>query len=94
MNYLFGLTRIPMHHFFIATWFSLLPLASMFVYLGSLIGDIAKLGERPAATGNTKWVITGIGLISTIIVTIMVTRIARRTLAGKLESIEQQEAAT
>ena len=58
-------------------------MSCMFVYLGSLIGDIAALGKQPIATGNTKWIVTGIGLVSTIIVTGFVTRIARRALSGR-----------
>ncbi|MGV3774327.1 MAG: TVP38/TMEM64 family protein, partial [Verrucomicrobiales bacterium] len=34
MNFLFGLTRIPFLHFAFATFFGLIPLSSMFVYLG------------------------------------------------------------
>jgi uncharacterized membrane protein YdjX (TVP38/TMEM64 family) len=81
MNFVFGLTRIPLYQFAIVTWFSLLPLTSLFVYLGSLIGDIAALGQQPIATGKAKWIVSGIGVVMTIIVTIFVTRIARRALA-------------
>lgn len=84
MNFVFGLTRIPTLHFVIVTWFSILPMTAMFVYLGSLLGDIAALGNRPIATGQTKWIVTAIGAIATIIVTLLVARIARRALAGRL----------
>lgn len=84
LNFVFGLTSIPFIHFFLITWVSILPMSALFVYLGSLIGDIAALGTRPVATGQTKWVVTGIGLITTIIVTLFVTRFARRALAERL----------
>src|SRR5689334_11221984 len=72
LNFVFGLTKIPFWHFVCITWVSILPMSCMFVYLGSLIGDIAALGKQPIATGNTKWIVTGIGLVSTIIVTAFV----------------------
>lgn len=84
LNFVFGLTKIPFWHFFFITWVSIIPMSCMFVYLGSLIGDIAALGNQPIATGHTKWVVTSIGLTTTIIVTVLVTRIARRALNGRL----------
>jgi uncharacterized membrane protein YdjX (TVP38/TMEM64 family) len=85
LNFVFGLTRIPFLHFVGITWLALIPMSSLFVYLGSLIGEIAALGAVPIATGRAKWVVTGIGLTSTIIVTFFVTRIVRRVLSETLE---------
>ena len=81
MNLLFGLTRIPLLQFVLVTWISVFPLTVIFVYAGTLIGDLAQITTRPVQTGNLKWVLAGIGLISTVVVTILVTRIARRALA-------------
>lgn len=83
LNFAFGLTRIPFLHFFCVTWISILPMCAMFVYLGSLIGDIAALGSGPIAPGKTKWVVSGIGIATTIVVTFFVTRIARRALSER-----------
>lgn len=88
MNFLFGLTPIPFWHFFFATWIGIIPLCLMFVYLGSLLSDIAALGTQPIAVGNTKWIVSGIGVITTIIVSIIITRIARKALASKLPDDE------
>lgn len=88
MNFVFGLTRIPLLHFVLITWVSILPMSAMFVYLGSLLGDIAALGNKPIATGQTKWIVTGIGGVMTLIVTVLVTRIAKRALAGRLGETE------
>lgn len=80
LNFVFGLTRIPFWQFFFVTWVCILPSSCLFVYLGSLIGDIAALGNQPIATGKTKWIVSGAGLASAIIVTGLVTRMARRAL--------------
>jgi uncharacterized membrane protein YdjX (TVP38/TMEM64 family) len=84
LNFVFGLTRIPFWHFVAITWLSLIPMSCMFVYLGSIIGEIAALGAVPIATGRTKWVVTGIGFTTTIFVTYFVTRIVRRVLLEAL----------
>jgi uncharacterized membrane protein YdjX (TVP38/TMEM64 family) len=84
LNFVFGLTRIPLLHFALVTWVSLLPLTAMFVYLGSLLGDIAAIGSRPIVSGQTKWVVSGVGVVMTIVVTLVVTRLAKQALAGRL----------
>jgi uncharacterized membrane protein YdjX (TVP38/TMEM64 family) len=84
MNYIFGLTQVPFWHFAAATFFGLFPLTTLFVYLGVIAGDLARLGSGPVASGTTKWVITILGIISTVIVTYFVTRIARRALSARI----------
>ncbi|HTG44701.1 MAG TPA: TVP38/TMEM64 family protein [Verrucomicrobiae bacterium] len=84
LNFVFGLTKIPFTHFFCITWLSILPMSCLFVYLGTLLGDIAALGTSAIVTGKTKWVVSALGLVSTIVVTILVTRIAQRALSTRL----------
>jgi len=84
LNFIFGLTRIPFWQFIVVTYLAIHPLTILFVYLGSLIGDVAELGTKPMASGNMKWVVGGIGLASTAVVTFFVTRLAKRILANKL----------
>jgi uncharacterized membrane protein YdjX (TVP38/TMEM64 family) len=89
MNFVFGLTRIPFWQFLVVTWFSILPVTALFVYLGTLLGDIAALGTQPIAAGKTKWVVTGIGIITTIIVSVLISRIARKALNSRLPDEEE-----
>ncbi|MGZ8899603.1 MAG: TVP38/TMEM64 family protein, partial [Limisphaerales bacterium] len=84
MNFVFGLTKIPFWQFFFATWVGILPVCTLFVYLGTLLGDIAALGTQPIAAGKTKWVVSGIGIGTTLIVSLFITRIARKALAARL----------
>lgn len=88
MNFIFGVTKIPFWHFFFATWGGIIPVCVLFVYLGSLLGDIAALGTQPIAAGKTKWILSGIGIGTTLIVTFFITRIARRALASRLPEPE------
>jgi uncharacterized membrane protein YdjX (TVP38/TMEM64 family) len=91
LNFVFGLTRIPFLHFFAITWVSILPMTALFVYLGSLLGDIAAIGTEPIAAGKTRWVVTGVGVGTTAVVTFLVTRIARRALNERMgENVEKR----
>ena len=84
MNFIFGLTKIPFWQFFFATWLGIIPVCLLFVYLGTLLGDIAALGTQPVAAGKTKWILSGIGIGTTAVVSFFIARIARKALANRL----------
>jgi uncharacterized membrane protein YdjX (TVP38/TMEM64 family) len=76
LNYAFGLTRVKLRDYVLASWIGMIPGTVMYIYIGSLA----------RAAGETKspaeWALYGIGLVATIVVTVFVTRIARRALAA------------
>jgi uncharacterized membrane protein YdjX (TVP38/TMEM64 family) len=83
LNYALGLTRVRFADYALAC-LGMLPGTVLYVYLGSLAGDLAALagGARPEAGG---WLERGFfvaGLIVTAIVTVLITRTARRALAA------------
>ena len=57
-----------------------MPGTVMYVYLGSLAK--AATGEHTRTTG--EWVLYGVGLLATLVVTIFVTRIAKQVLAKRI----------
>ncbi len=87
LNYAFGLTRVKLSHYVLASWLGMIPGTVMYVYLGSLVNVGA--GHRRRTTG--EWVLYGVGLLATAIVTVFVTRVARRALTKKIggDKIEQ-----
>src|SRR6266700_5210478 len=84
LNYAFGLTRVKLSHYVVASWLGMIPGTVMYVYLGSLINVGA--GRRQRTTG--EWVLYSVGLLATVIVTVFVTRLARKALAKKVGSNE------
>src|SRR5205814_7165488 len=82
LNYAFGLTRVKLSHYVLASWIGMIPGTVMYVYLGSLVNIGA--GHRQRTTG--EWVLYGIGLLATITVTVFVTRVARKALAKEIGS--------
>src|SRR6266436_5211706 len=80
LNYAFGLTRVKLSHYVLASWLGMIPGTVMYVYLGSLINVGA--GHRQRTTG--EWVLYGVGLLATVTVTVFVTLLARRALAKKI----------
>ncbi len=85
LNYAYGLTRVSLREYVLASWIGMLPGTVMYVYLGSLAGDLASLGaETGHVTSPGEWALYGIGLAATIGVTVYVTKIAKKALAARL----------
>ncbi len=91
LNYAFGVTRVRLKHYVVASWIGMMPGTIMYVYIGSLAGNLATLGsgERTRTTG--EWILYGAGLLATLAVTVFVTRIARKALASRLPAEEVKE---
>jgi len=78
-NYALGLTRVGLGDY-VAGAAGMLPGTFLYVYLGSLAGDVAAAAAGGGA-GTGKALLTAVGLAATVVVTVFVTRIARRALA-------------
>ncbi|MHC4822873.1 MAG: TVP38/TMEM64 family protein [Planctomycetota bacterium] len=82
VNYAFGLTRVKLAHYVAGSFLGMLPGTLMYVYLGSAAGDIASLASDGLGdTGTTGLIMKWGGLAATVVVTIFVTRAAKRALA-------------
>jgi uncharacterized membrane protein YdjX (TVP38/TMEM64 family) len=80
LNYALGLTKVRFLDFFIASA-GMLPGTLLYVYYGKLAGDVAALaGGSAVAKGPEYYAVLVLGLVATIVVTTLVTRIARRAL--------------
>lgn len=78
LNYAFGLTRVKLRDYVLASWIGMMPGTVMYVYLGSLARVGAGEKKSPA-----ELALYGVGLLATLVVTIFVTRVARRALAKR-----------
>ena len=80
LNYALGLTQVSLKDYVLGTT-GIIPGTIMYVYLGSLAGNLATLGsgESPSNPAIT-WAIRIIGFIATVAVTVYVTRVARKAL--------------
>jgi uncharacterized membrane protein YdjX (TVP38/TMEM64 family) len=73
LNYAFGVTKVSLKDYILASWIGMMPGTVMYVYIG-YIGQSASQGN------SLKLALNIIGLISTIAVTIYVTKIAKQAL--------------
>lgn len=84
LNYAFGVTNVSLKDYFFASWIGMLPGTAMYVYLGSLAGELATLGTDGRSRTLGEWILYGVGLIATVAVTVYVTKIARQALNQKI----------
>jgi len=81
LNYALGLTRVSLADYFVAS-VGMFPGTLLYVYTGKIIGDVAAVaGGAGPERGPGSWALIGVGLVATLLVTVIVTRIARRALA-------------
>ena len=85
LNYALGLTKVKLADYVIAG-LGMLPGTLLYVYLGKVAGDVAALaGGVETEKGWAEWGVIGLGFVATLVVTVIVTRIARRALADATE---------
>ena len=81
-NYLYGLTSIRFWPYVLASWLCMLPGTFMYVYIGHLGAQgLQAAGGGSNAVGVGKTVLLVAGLAATVVVTVYVTRLARRALS-------------
>lgn len=84
LNYAFGITQVSLRDYFFASWIGMMPGTVMYVYIGSLAGNLAVLGSQGRSRTPAEWVLYGVGLVAAIAVTVYITRIAKQALDKKI----------
>ncbi len=81
-NYFYGLTAVKFWPYVLASWIGMMPGTFLYVYIGTA-GEAAvsvAAGSEAVRHSWQYWTFMSIGLTATIVVTICVTRIARKAL--------------
>ncbi|MDA0837924.1 MAG: TVP38/TMEM64 family protein [Planctomycetota bacterium] len=81
LNYAYGLTKVKFKDYVLGSWIGMMPGTVMYVYLGTLVQSVASLFSDTGAekTLGQKALFYG-GLVVTVIVTVFVTKVARKAL--------------
>lgn len=83
LNYAFGLTQVTLRDYILGC-VGMIPATILYVYLGSIAGSLATLNASHSTiapeTQTAQWTIRIAGLIATIAVTVIATRIASKAL--------------
>ncbi len=91
LNYGLGLTRVRFGDYAFAC-LAMAPGTLLYVYYGRVAGDLARAAAGSTDRGAEYWLFLALGLIATVVVTLFVTRIARRALRERTSSPDLVEA--
>jgi uncharacterized membrane protein YdjX (TVP38/TMEM64 family) len=84
LNYALGLSRVRLRDY-VAGSIGMLPVVAMYVYSGKVAGDLATLAAGAAQPrGTVYYTMIGLGLVATIAVSVVVTRIARQAIEHEM----------
>jgi uncharacterized membrane protein YdjX (TVP38/TMEM64 family) len=84
LNYAFGLTRVSLPQYVLASWIGMMPGIALYAYIGSLAGDVAAAAAGGRIRSMWEWGLYALGLVATVAVTVYVTRLARRALDKRI----------
>lgn len=80
INYVYGVTKIKLRDYAIATFFGIMPASLLYIYLGSTAKNLQDvLGGNIESSPAQQWLLYA-GLLATLIVTVIITRIATKAL--------------
>ncbi|WP_041933191.1 TVP38/TMEM64 family protein [Gloeothece verrucosa] len=91
LNYAFGITQVTLKDYVLASWIGMMPGTVTYVYIGSLAKNLATLGTGSEQTNLAQWGIRIMGLIATVVVTVYVTKIARKALNSQINAPSEEE---
>jgi uncharacterized membrane protein YdjX (TVP38/TMEM64 family) len=84
LNYAYGLTRVTLRDYVFASWAGMIPGTILYVYIGSISGDLARAGTSSgAARTPLGWALDAVGFIATVAVAVYATRIGAQALREK-----------
>ncbi|MEX2140363.1 MAG: TVP38/TMEM64 family protein [Pirellulales bacterium] len=80
LNYAFGATRVRFRDYFLGSLVGMLPGCVMYTYLGWLTQNLSGVARGTMERSPAEWALLAVGLVATVAVTVVITRLARRTL--------------
>ena len=86
INYALGVTKISAAKFLFATEVGCVPATCFYVYLGTLIGNLTRIGPDLHQHQPWEWAVKILGLLFTIGVTVYITRLATTALHARIPS--------
>ena len=89
LNYALGLTAVRVRDYVLASWIGMFPGTVLYVWAGSFAQTLTAAAEGDVETGLAGQLLFVLGLVATLAVTIVVTRLARRELDRQLEQAER-----
>ncbi|CAM6089892.1 unnamed protein product [Calypogeia fissa] len=85
LNYLLAVTPISCYTYTLASWLGMMPMTLVLVYAGTTIKDITDFSRHDGKLTPARWIMLGSGLFTSVVIVIVVTRIAKDALQRAVE---------
>ena len=94
INYGLALTSVRFRDYFFASWLGMLPVTIVYTYVGSVAKNLTELTGDGLQGGEFDRTLVLVGLAASVVLTVLITRKATRTLSQHLarEPAEQEDA--
>ncbi len=90
-NYAYGLTGVKLWKYVLASWIGMLPGTMAYVYIGSGMRELTKEAVGSVEGGWVQRVFFWGGMVATLMVMVVVTRIASRAMKQAIPQTDQPE---
>jgi len=92
INYGLALTSVRFKDYFVASWLGMLPITILYTYVGSVAKNLTELTSGGLQSGAFNQTLVLVGLAASVVLTVLITRKATRTLSQHLarEPAEQE----
>lgn len=88
LNYLLSLTPISIAEYILASWLGMVPITLALVYVGTTIKDLSYVIHGWKDISLAHWILLTVGFVSTVVLMVLVDRIARKALNDAIEENE------
>ncbi len=89
LNYSFGLTKVRLRDFVLASWIGMFPGTVLYVAIGSAAKSLSDIAAGRSDGGTAQKIFFAVGLLATLAVTIVISRIARKALKDATAEAER-----
>ena len=80
LNYLLSVTPIPIGPYMLASWLGMMPITFALVYAGTTLKDLSDVTHGWGEFSTTRWAFLVLSLLVSVVLVIIVTRVAKTAL--------------
>ncbi|MEO8825638.1 MAG: TVP38/TMEM64 family protein [Chthoniobacterales bacterium] len=91
VSYAAGLTSMSFWRYVMASWIGFIPISAAYSYAGAVLGTITRTKAGLRTHDPMVWIFYTLGSIATIVVTVMITRMATAALKQQVEAVEKTD---
>ncbi|CAN0886803.1 TVP38/TMEM64 family membrane protein slr0305 [Linum grandiflorum] len=80
LNYLLSVTPVSFAEYMLASWLGMMPITLALVYVGTTLKDLSDVTHGWSEFSPTRWVMIALSFIVSVVLMIMVTKVAKSAL--------------